>query len=133
MRHLAASLLAATFGFATAAHAQPPAPAASPTVADERCLLAMVALTHATDANAQRLGEGGVVYFTGRISARDPAFDFARLKTLAATMDPKTIQTDLQQHCGPLFNKSMQQLEAALAPPPGATPPPAPPVSPPKH
>jgi hypothetical protein len=130
MRPLVISLLAATMGFATAAQAQTAAP--SPTMADARCLLAMVALTNSSDANAQRLGQGGVIYFAGRIAGRDPAFDFARLKALAATMDAKSAQTDLQQHCGPLFNKSMQQLDTALSPPAAAapkpgTPPPAPP------
>jgi hypothetical protein len=133
MRPLAIGLLAATLGCATAAQAQ--TAAAALTTADARCLLGMVALTNSKDANAQRLGQGGVIYFAGRIAARDPGYDFARLKALAATMDAKTAQTDLQQHCGPMFNKSMQQVTTALAPPAAAAgaPPPAPPAPPAKH
>jgi hypothetical protein len=128
MRSLAFCLLGATFGFATAAHAQ--TPAASPTTEDARCLLAMVALTHSSDQNAQRLGQGGIVYFAGRLAGREPSFDFARLKTIAKTLDAKAVQADLQQRCGPAFNKTMQQLETALAPPaapPSSSAPPPPP------
>lgn len=129
MRLLAASLFAATLASGAAAQAQPSA--ASPTTQDARCLLAMVALSNVDDPNAQRLAQGGIIYFTGRIAAREPNFDFARLKTLADTMDMKAAQTDLQQHCAPMFKKSMQQVEAALAPPAAASPPAAPPASPP--
>jgi hypothetical protein len=129
MRLLALTLSAVTLASATAAVAQPAVPAAS--LQDARCLLAMVALSNATDANAQKLGQSGVIYFTGRISARDPNFNFASLKSLASTMNVQAAQTDLQQRCGPMFEQSMKQLETALAAPPGAAPPaaaqPAPP------
>jgi len=124
---------ATAFALASAAQAQPAA--TSPTTSDARCLLAMVALSNSTDPNQQRLGQGGIIYFTGRIAGRDPGFDFASLKTLAAKMDMQAAQTDLQQHCGPMFNKSMQQLGSALSPPAGSTPPapaPARPATPPK-
>lgn len=121
MRLLGPICFAATLTLVTAAEAQPGA--TSPSVADARCLLAMVALSNSTDADQQRLGQGGIIYFTGRIAGRDPNFDFASLKTLATKMDMQAAQTDLQQHCGPMFNKSMQQLGSALSPPAGSTPP----------
>lgn len=130
------SICLATTAFALASAAQAQPAATSPTAADARCLLAMVALSNSTDPNQQRMGQGGIIYFTGRIAGRDPGFDFASLKTLATKMDMKSAQTDLQQHCGPMFNKSMQQLGSALSAPPGAAPPstarPATPATPPK-
>jgi hypothetical protein len=120
---------AAAFAVASAAQAQPAA--TSPTTSDARCLLAMVALSNSTNADQQRLGQGGIIYFTGRIAGRDPSFDFQSLKALAAKMDMAAAQTDLQQHCGPMFNKSMQQLGSALSPPAGAaSPAPARPAAP---
>lgn len=130
MRLLVPISVAATFMLVTAAAAQPAA--TTPTGADARCLLAMVALSNSTNADQQRLGQGGIIYFTGRIAGRDPGFDFQSLKALAAKMDMQAAQTDLQQHCGPMFNKSMQQLGSALSPPPGATPPAGAPAAPPK-
>ncbi len=133
-RILAASLTAAAFGFASAAQAAPAA-APSPVMADAHCLLAMVALTHSSDPNAQRMGQGGAIFFAGRIQGREPGFDFTRLKSIAASMDMKTVQADLQQHCGPLFTQSVQKLDTALAPPAGAAaaPPSAPPLPPSAH
>jgi hypothetical protein len=129
MRFLTSTCLAASLTLATAAGAQPAAN--SPTAADARCLLAMVALSNATDQNQQRLGQGGIIYFMGRIDGRDPNFDFGSLRAMAAKMDMKTAQTDLQQHCGPMFNKSMQAVATALAPPAGTAPPAARPAAPP--
>lgn len=123
MRWLVSIGFVATLALGTAAGAQPAA--TSPSAADARCLLAMVALSNADDPNQQRMGQSGIIYFTGRIAGRDPNFDFGSLKALAAKMDMQSAQTDLQQHCGPMFNKSMQAVGAALAPPPGASPPPA--------
>jgi hypothetical protein len=86
----------------------------------------MVALSNSSTPDAQRAGQDGVVFFVGRISAHEPGFDFARLKTMAQTMNAQTAQTELQQKCGPMVQRYMQQLETALAPPPGAaTTPPA--------
>jgi len=121
MRLLLSSFAAATLILASAAHAQPAA--TSPSISDARCLLAMVALSNSSDQNQQRMGQGGIVYFTGRIAGRDPNFDFSSLKAMAANMDLQAAEADLKQHCGPMFNKSMQQVATALAPPPGATPP----------
>lgn len=128
MRLLLVTLAAAAFAGVTAAQAQPST--ASPTMADERCLLGMVLLSNTNDPNQQRLGSAGVAYFTGRIAAREPNFDFGRLKSLAASIDPQSVQTDLQQHCGPMFAKSMQQVGAALAPPASNSPPSARPAPP---
>jgi hypothetical protein len=137
MRLLVATLSIATFALATAADAQqrPAAGAAtaagSATASDARCLLGMVALSNSQEPNAQHLGQGGVVYFMGRISAREPNYDFNRLRAMATTMNGQSVQTDLQQHCVPTFRASMERLEAALTPPASAKPPAAtPPASP---
>jgi hypothetical protein len=130
MRLLAATCFAGTLALVSAAHAQPAPP--SPTTDDARCLLAMVALSNSSDARQQRLGQNGAVFFAGRLKARDPNFAFTRLKSIATTMNAQVAQTELQQRCGPMFNKSMQELEAALAPPASASPqaPPPPPPAP---
>lgn len=125
MRELAAATFIASLGLATAAAAAPPAAAVGgATTADARCLLDMVALSNADDQNTQHLGQDGVVFFTGRISARDPNFDFTRLKSMAATMnDPKAIDAELKQTCVPAFQRYMQQMSSALsAPDAGAAP-----------
>lgn len=116
--------LCAAAALATAASAQP---AASPSTQDAKCLLDMVALSNASNAEAQRAGQDGVVFFVGRISAHDPSFDFARLKTMAQGLNPQTAQTELQQTCGPMVQRYMQQLETALSPPapPSSSTPPA--------
>ena len=119
MRLRAATLSALIFAIATSAEAQPFRTA--PTMADARCLLAMVALSNSSDPSQQHLGEGGVIYFTGRLAAQNPKFDFASLRSLAATMDARSAQTDLQRRCGPMLEKSMQQLQTAL-PPASASP-----------
>lgn len=92
-------------------------------MADARCLLEMVLLSNSDDANQQRMGQGGAIYFIGRIAGRDPNFNFATLKSMAATLDLKAAQADLAQNCGPMFNKSMQQVGDALAPPDAGEPP----------
>lgn len=120
MRLLASICLAATLPFATAAAAQPATP--SPTESDARCLLAMAALSNSSDQAAAHAGQVGVIYFAGRVAARDPNFNFARLRTLATTMTPQSTQAELQQRCGPLLNTAMQGLQAALAPPAPAAP-----------
>lgn len=96
--------------------------ASSPATADARCLLAMVALSNSTDQNASRMGQMGVFYFAGRVKAHEPNYDFARLKPIAAAMTQQTAQTEVQR-CGAMVESSMQQLQTALAPPPGAKPP----------
>jgi hypothetical protein len=122
MRLLAVTACALSLASATAAAAQPaPAPQ---TVEDAHCLLAMVALSNASDATAQHFAQGGIIFFTGRLAARDPNFDFNRLKSMAATMDAQSAQTDLQR-CGPMFQNAMKQLDTALGGPaaPPSTPP----------
>ena len=114
--------LCATAAVASVASAQP---AATPSADDAKCLLDMVALSNSSEPEAQRAGQGGVVFFVGRISARDPGFDFARLKTMGQNMSAQTVQAELQQKCGPLVQRYMQQLQTALSPsaPPASTPP----------
>jgi hypothetical protein len=116
MRLLVVTLSAVGLAFATAAQAQTAAPFSE----DARCALEMVVLSNSTDPDAQHFGQGGVTYFVGRLSVREPNFDFQRLKTLGATLDPKSVESDLQQRCSPIFQASMRKLESALAPPPGA-------------
>jgi hypothetical protein len=111
LRAIAIILSATTLAFATAASAQPAAATASD---DAKCLLDMVALANAGSAETQQVGRDGVAFFTGRISAREPGFDFMRLKTMAQTLNPQTAQTELQQRCGPMLQKYMGQLVAAL-------------------
>jgi hypothetical protein len=138
---LPALCLAALTPLATAAAQTPAAPAApaSPEVTDERCLLAMIALSNSPDQNASRMGQSGVFFFAGRLKGRDPNFDFNKLKPVSTTMSADTAKNDLQQRCGPLVSTSIQQLQTALTPPgsqaapPGkATPPPAKSNPPPK-
>lgn len=131
---LAASLFAAALAPATSALAQPAGAAGGSD--DARCLLAMVALSNVDDPKAQHLAQGGIIYFTGRIAGHEPNYDFGKLKALAATMDMKAAQADLQNHCIPVFKASMQKVEGALSPPAGAKPPAAPakpPATPPKR
>jgi hypothetical protein len=126
MRLLSVTLSAVTFA-STAAGAQPSI--TWPMLDDARCLLAMVALSNSNDPNAQRFAQGGIIYFTGRIAGRDPTFDLARLKSLAATMDLQSAQTDLQERCGPIFERSLQQLDAVFAPSVSGSGPASPPIS----
>jgi len=128
MRLPASICVAATLALAASAQAQPATHA--PAESDARCLLAMVALSNSSDQNAARMGQAGVVYFAGRLSIRDPNFNFARLKSMAATMTPQSAQADLQQHCGPLLSTAIQNLQAALAPPASQAPPSGAPAAP---
>ena len=121
------TVLAATaLGASAAAQAQtPPAtPPPTPEVSDERCLLVMIALSNADDETASRMGKTGALFFAGRLKGRDPNFDFAKLKSVAATMNAQTAQDDLQKRCGPIVTGALQQLETALggAQPPAAKP-----------
>ncbi|HKR90044.1 MAG TPA: hypothetical protein VJS38_17895 [Phenylobacterium sp.] len=118
MRLLVAVGIAA-FALAPASWAQPVGATAA---GDSRCLLAMVALSNSTNPSDQAFGQVGTVYFMGRIAGRDPGFDFGRLRSMAATMDARSAQTDLRQSCGPMFEKSMHQLTDALAGSAVATP-----------
>jgi|KBSSwiStaDraftv2_1062776.scaffolds.fasta_scaffold02358_12 hypothetical protein len=115
-------LLAMLAGATPAVAAAPDGPSTA-TAADARCLLTMAALTNTKDANTARSAQIGVVYFAGRLKARDPAFDFtSRLKTVAASLDPKGLPAEVQR-CGPMVETAMKQLDAglnALAPPPAA-------------
>lgn len=140
MRLFASICLAATFAMVTTAGAQTrpaakhaAAAAAAPASSvdsDARCLLGMAALSNATDQNSARAGQIGVIYFAGRVSARDPGFDFARLRVMASGLNAQTMQAELQQTCGPMLNTAMQKLQAALASPPTATTPATPPPAP---
>lgn len=98
------------------------AQAASPVTQDARCLLTMVALSNSSDQQASHLGQLGVVYFAGRVTAREPNYNFAQLKTLAKSMTAEIAQTELRR-CGPLVESSLQGIQTALAPPAGAKPP----------
>jgi hypothetical protein len=90
----------------------------------------MAALSNASDQNSARAGQIGVVYFAGRVSARDPGFDFSRLRTMASGMNAQSMQAELQQTCGPMLNTVMQKLQAALSSPSASSAPAAPPPAP---
>ena len=113
--------LCATAAVASVASAQP----AAPSTEDARCLLDMVALSNSSAPEAKRAGQEGVLFFAGRISAHDPGFDFARLKAMGQNMSAQTAQSELQQKCGPMLQRYMQQLQTALSPsaPPASAPP----------
>lgn len=104
--------------------------AASPEATDERCILAMIALSNSTDQTASRMGQSGVFFFAGRLKGRDPNFDFNKLKAVSATMNADSAKTDLQQRCGPLVSTAIQQLQGALTPPGSQAPSAAKPATP---
>jgi hypothetical protein len=120
LRLFAVILSTATVALASAATAQP---TAGPVTDDAKCLLEMVALSNSSTPEAQHIGQDGVVFFVGRLSAHDPNFDFMRLKAMSQTLTPQTAQADLQQRCAPMLQHHMQQLGAALGGPPPAAPP----------
>jgi len=120
----------------TPAIAAAQAPAASPVTSDARCLMAMAALSSSSDQNAAGVGHEGVVYFAGRIKAREPSYDLGvRLKTVAAGLNGQSLQAEVQR-CAPLVVEALRQLQAAqesLAPPASkSAPAPAAPAAPPK-
>jgi hypothetical protein len=98
------------------------------TLGDARCLLVMVALSHAKNPAAARGGQVGVVFFSGRISARAPGYNYAQLRSIAAHMTAKQVQSELQR-CGPVLGGTLTQVRSALTPPRPA-PAPAPPANP---
>jgi hypothetical protein len=140
MRPLFFAVCAAT---ALAPLAAAAATAAAPTggaAGDARCLISMAAFTSAKDPNTARTAQAGVIFFAGRIKADDPSFDLGtRLKPIAASMTPETLQTEAQQRCGPMLMAAMKELDAAqqaFGPPPSSGAAGAPPraaAPPPKH
>jgi hypothetical protein len=123
MRPLFFGVCAAAALAPLAALAAPAAPTTG-TTADARCLIAMAAFTSAKDPNTARTAQAGVIFFAGRIKADDPSFDLgSRLKPLAASMTPETLQTEAQQRCGPMLLAAMRELDAAqqaFGPPPSS-------------
>jgi hypothetical protein len=115
--------------FALAATAAAPANASTE---DARCLLTMAVLTSAKDAETARSAQMGVVFFAGRLKAREPNYDFtARLKPIAASLTGQNLKPDIER-CGPIVQSAMNQLDGALRalsppePAPSQTPAPAP-------
>lgn len=118
-------LAAPAVALAQAPPAAPATPPATQEVSDERCLLVMIALSNASDESAARMGQTGALFFAGRLKGRDPNFDFAKLKSVAATMNAQSAQDDLQQRCGPIVTGALKQLQTALgasSQPPAAKP-----------
>lgn len=118
-------LLAALGALAPAAALAQPATV----TADARCLLAMAAFSSsAADPRQKELGQLGVVFYAGRITRIDPAYDFpVELRRLEPGMDLKAIQAEAKR-CGPPVVQMLQKVSASFphkAPPP-ATPKPAP-------
>jgi hypothetical protein len=105
------------------------ATAAADANSDARCLMTMAALASSQDQNQARFGQEAVIYFAGRVKAREPSYDFAtRLKPIAASLTNETLQAEAQR-CGPMVVKTMEELQAAqkaFGPPPAATGRPAP-------
>lgn len=81
---------------------------------DARCLMTMAALTASKDPKQAQLATVGVAYFTGRVKAQDPSFNFAtRLKPVAAEMTRAALTSEAQR-CGPLLTASLRELDSAL-------------------
>jgi len=96
--------------------------------ADARCLMTMAALASVQDETRARLGQAGVVFFAGRIKAREPGYNFAtRLKPVADSLNGESVQSEAQR-CGPLVVDALKELRAAqesFAPAGSAAKPPA--------
>jgi hypothetical protein len=80
---------------------------------DVRCLLTMAALS-GNKAN-QPQATFGVFYFSGRIKAQAPAFNFGTdLKPVAAKMTPADYQAEVKR-CGPMVAAVIEGMQAAQA------------------
>ncbi|WP_309603941.1 hypothetical protein [Phenylobacterium sp.] len=115
------SLTAATFSVlalvatapAPAMAAAPPAGAASPLIADVRCLLTMAAFGGAKER--QQAAQVGVYFFLGRISARAPGLDLgAALRAEAPKLGPQELQVELRR-CGTMVEAQSTGLQAAMS------------------
>jgi|KBSSwiStaDraftv2_1062776.scaffolds.fasta_scaffold28364_5 hypothetical protein len=134
MRIFAPALCASLALFSGSALA---APTAAPTgvAADARCLLAMAALSGSKDPKQSESAQAGMVYYAGRIRAREPSFDFStRLKAVAATMNREAVVAEVPV-CGNAMTTSLRDLDNGLktlsqapagAAKPGAAAPPKP-------
>jgi hypothetical protein len=114
MRIFAPALCASLALFSGSALA---APTAAPTgvAADARCLLAMAALSGSKDPKQSESAQAGMVYYAGRIRAREPSFDFStRLKAVAMTTSLRDLDNGL---------KTLSQAPAGAAKPGAAAPP----------
>ncbi len=90
---------------------------------DVRCLMTMAALTSSKDPKQAQLAAAGVAFFTGKVKAQDPSFNFAtRLKPVAAELN-RTAITSEAQRCGPMLTASLRELDTALQGISGAKPP----------
>lgn len=102
-------------GLALSAGAAQAAPAAAPAgvASDARCLMTMAALSSSKEETRARAAQAGVIYFAGRIKARDPSYDFgARLKAVAASLTREDVVTEAQR-CGPMLTETLRELDAA--------------------
>jgi len=113
--------LALSSGAAVAAPAAP----ASGVDSDARCLMTMAALSTSKEEARVRAAQAGVVYFAGRIKARDPSYNFAvRLKPVAASLSGDQLATEAPR-CGAILTGTMRELDAAQKAFPPAQPAPA--------
>jgi hypothetical protein len=123
MRALTLAIVAAAAMTPVAASAAPPAQGG--VNGDARCLMTMAALASSQDQGQARFGQEAVIYFAGRVKAKDPTFDFStRLKPIAATLNPDALQAEAQR-CGPMVVQTMEELQSAqksFGPPPSSTP-----------
>ena len=108
------------------------APAAAPAgvTADARCLLAMAALSTSKDERQAKSAQAGMVYYAGRIKARDPSYNFtARLKAVAETMNRDAVVAEVPT-CGTAMTNSLRDLDGGLKTLSQAKPGPAAPAKP---
>jgi hypothetical protein len=123
---LLAALLAAAVSPAMAAPAAKSAGAPATGVAgDVRCLMTMFVLAqNKTQPQAAQTGQAGVIFFSGRLSARAPGTDLGPImKAQAPTLTGPQLQAELQR-CGPVMQAAQQNLQAGFTSlrPPGSAP-----------
>ena len=107
------ALAATATGTAPARAAVPLAGAASPLVADVRCLLTMAAFGGAKER--QQAAQVGVYFFVGRISARAPGLDLgAALRAEAPKLGPQELQVELRR-CGTIVESQSTALQTAMS------------------
>ncbi len=110
MKTALAALAGLLIASATTASA---APATDPVTRDARCLLVMGAM--GTDANSKTAALLGVFYYAGRISARDPGFDFStRLRAVAEQIGDADFEGEAKR-CGAEMTQASKSLDAAQA------------------
>ena len=113
MRIFALGLCAGLALSTGAAFAAAPAAAPNGVTADARCLMTMAALSSAKEEARARAAQAGVIYFAGRIKARDPSYNFGtRLKDVGASLTREAVVAEAQR-CGSLLTETLRELDTA--------------------